>query len=425
MSVWKGSAANSIPARKRGSRSSGNSGRSTPACLKEWRRLIEQRASERGSLQNEQERNERGMQDLKGVLAAATEKEPTDMAERLQPFQKEKTLTLKNIDAAESGAGRRLQDQITVQTGILQTTGEQMLPKMSNFLRDYPEESLELRPEIDFAKDFVALRNRIETEELPRHKERFHEFLSTNLIGDMAMFKSRLERHEEAIHDRIRLVNKALKRIPFSTETFVQIVSNQNRSPEIREFLAELKNCIAGGIHPSDEDRARIFANIRKLMDKFEKDAPWTQRVTDARNWMEFGVRELTKAEEREVNYFAASSGKSGGQKARLAFTILASAIMAQYGLAGNEDSSKTFRLVVIDEAFARTDEENSRQALELFQSLGLQLIVVSPFDAKARIVEDFVDSFHLAVNPERNNSRIRRASRAEYDAAKEGAAAP
>ena len=72
----------------------------------------------------------------------------------------------------------------------------------------------------------------------------------------------------------------------------------------------------------------------------------------------------------------------------------------------------------ILNMDFARTDEANSLRALRLFQKLGLQLIVVNPFDAKGRIVEDFVDSFHLAVNPEGNNSKLRRASRAEYDAA-------
>jgi uncharacterized protein YPO0396 len=126
----------------------------------------------------------------------------------------------------------------------------------------------------------------------------------------------------------------------------------------------------------------------------------------------------LANTDKREVNYYSASSGKSGGQKAKLAFTILASAICAQYGLLGADSEADTFRLVVIDEVFARTDEANSQRALKLFQRLGLQLVVVNPFDAKGRIVEDFVDSFHLAVNPDGNNSKLRRASRAEYDAA-------
>ena len=155
-------------------------------------------------------------------------------------------------------------------------------------------------------------------------------------------------------------------------------------------------------------------------MTKFEKDDIWTLRVTDARNWLEFGVRELTYSDGREVNFYSASSGKSGGQKAKLAFTILAAAITAQYGLIGTETESETFRLVVIDEAFAKTDEPNSQRALELFKNLGLQLIVVNPFDAKGRIVEDYVDSFHLAVNPEGNNSKLRRASRAEYENARD-----
>jgi len=92
--------------------------------------------------------------------------------------------------------------------------------------------------------------------------------------------------------------------------------------------------------------------------------------------------------------------------------------------LLGADSEADTFRLVVIDEVFARTDEANSLRALKLFQQLGLQLVVVNPFDAKGRIVEDYVDSFHLAVNPDANNSKLRRASRAEYDAAVDGAEA-
>lgn len=135
-------------------------------------------------------------------------------------------------------------------------------------------------------------------------------------------------------------------------------------------------------------------------------------------------MREHADSDSRELNYYSASSGKSGGQKTKLAFTILASAISAQYGLIDNDTGGPTFRFVVIDEAFARTDEPNSERALRLFQSLGLQLLIVSPFDAKSRIVEDYVDTFHLALNPDLNNSRIRVASRADYDAARDEAVA-
>jgi uncharacterized protein YPO0396 len=224
---------------------------------------------------------------------------------------------------------------------------------------------------------------------------------------------------------RVDAVNASLRKIAFSESTHVQIVASQTRADDIGQFRAKLRACLEKGLKPDDEDRLRIFTHIRELIAQFEKDEPWAKRVTDARNWLEFGVREIADADKREVNYYSASSGKSGGQKAKLAFTILASAITAQYGLVTAESDAKTFRLVVIDEAFARTDEANSQRALELFKKLDLQLIIVSPFDAKSRIVENYVDSFHLAVNPDGNNSRLCRASRAEYEGALAGNSEP
>jgi len=313
-----------------------------------------------------------------------------------------------------------MKGQMSHQTRLINEANETMLPLMANFLRDYPEHSKNLKAEAQYAADFMALRVQIDKEELPQHKQRFEEFLGTNLIGDMAMFQSNLLEHEKVIKQRVEAVNEALVSIPFSDTTHVQITAPQTRADEIKQFRARLKECLRGGLQPSAEDRLHIFKSIRELIADFEKDPVWTRNVTDARNWFEFGVRELTDADKREVNYFSASSGKSSGQKAKLAFTILASAIAAQYGLLGANSEADTFRLVVIDEVFSTTDEANSHRALKLFQKLGLQLVVVNPFDAKGRIVEDYVDSFHLAVNPDRNNSKLRRASRAEYEAARD-----
>jgi uncharacterized protein YPO0396 len=338
----------------------------------------------------------------------------------LREYQQQAQLTIENLPAVQKQVTDRLTGQCSHQTRLINEAREAVIRPMVNFLRDYPEHTADLKAEVDYAGDFAALRDRIEREELPQHRDRFEKFLGENLIGDAAMFHSRLLEHEKGIRGRIELVNGALRRIPFTDSTYVQVVAQGTRGDEIRQFRAELKECLAGGLNPSAEDRLRIFTRIRELMTKFEKDDAWTRRVTDARNWLEFGVREHTNDGGREVNFYSGSSGKSGGQKTKLAFTILASAISAQYGLltAGAEEDA--FRLVVIDEAFARTDEANSERALKLFKELGLQLVVVNPFDAKGRLVEDYVHSFHLAVNPGGNNSKLRRASRAEYDAARE-----
>ncbi len=372
--------------------------------------------------EDQQKRNQEARSLLESTLAEQAPVIWEKYEDRLIQIQEQKLLTIFNVDAVEKQVNDHVQRAINSQGGIANTAERAMLPLMTTFLQEHNEYSTDLAAKVEFAAEFALLRVRLEKEELPKHEKRFKEFLSTNLIGDMAMFNSKLTEHEKDIRDRIDRVNESLRKIPFTASTYVQIVTTPTRAKEIGIFRAALRNCFAGALNPNDEDRTRIFENIRQLLARFDKEQDWTRQVTDARNWVEFGVKEFANADSKEMDYYSASSGKSGGQKAKLAFTILASAITAQYGLAGMGDESNSFRLVIIDEAFARTDEENSELALKLFQRLGLQLVVVGPFDAKARIVEDYVDSFHLSINPERNNSRLKRASRAEYEAQRDGA---
>jgi uncharacterized protein YPO0396 len=131
-------------------------------------------------------------------------------------------------------------------------------------------------------------------------------------------------------------------------------------------------------------------------------------------------VRELRRSDDVEVNYYAATTGKSGGQKAKLAFTILASALSAQYGLSTAPQDAPNFRLVVIDEAFSRTDESNSTRAMQLFSQLGFQLLIVGPFDAKAKLAVPFVRTIHLASNPAGNSSRLIALTREQVEAGPE-----
>lgn len=373
------------------------------------------------STEKDDETNKAETGRLAALLKPHKDFDPEPFAAELAGLQEKPKLFLKTIAAAENQVAGSINGQMSHQTRLINDAEKAMLPLMANFLTAYPEHTAHLQAEAQYSADFAALRMRIDKEELPAYKGRFQKFFSEHLIGDVAMFRTRLHEHEKAVKERVDGVNLSLATIPFTDSTHVQVVAMPTRG-EIAEFKARLNNCLRNAIQPTPEDNQFILKNIRELLSAFEKDETWTRHVTDARNWFEFGVRELTDAENREVNYYSASSGKSGGQKAKLAFTILASAISAQYGLLGADSEANTFRLVVIDEVFARTDEANSLRALRLFQKLGLQLVVVNPFDAKGRIVEDFVDSFHLAVNPDGNNSKLRRASRAEYNAAVDGA---
>jgi uncharacterized protein YPO0396 len=71
----------------------------------------------------------------------------------------------------------------------------------------------------------------------------------------------------------------------------------------------------------------------------------------------------------REHEHYADSGGKSGGQKEKLAYTVLAASLAYQFGLEWGAVRSRSFRFVVIDEAFGRGSDESAQYGLQLVRA--------------------------------------------------------
>jgi uncharacterized protein YPO0396 len=79
---------------------------------------------------------------------------------------------------------------------------------------------------------------------------------------------------------------------------------------------------------------------------------------------------------------------------------------------------SKTFRFVVIDEAFGRGSDESARFGLELFRRLNLQLLVVTPLQ-KIHIIEPYVSHVGFVHNEGGQTSKLRNLTTTQYRAEK------
>jgi len=325
-------------------------------------------------------------------------------------------LTLDNADQLSNSVQKTLQGRIGSEQGKINDASEKMIEGMSQFLNNFPEYKGTLLPGRAYADGFSSALKRIAEEDLPRHRDRFEQYLNESLVGNLLMLQRRLEDHLEAIQARIEETNQSLNRIEYGDDTYVQLRLQNRPSQEVSEFRRKLKECFEHGFASKADERLRIFERVKILLEQFQADPEGTQRVTDVRTWHTAGVQELRRSDNSEVNYFAATTGKSGGQKAKLAFTILASALSAQYGLSQSSADVPNFRLVIIDEAFSRTDESNSIRAMQLFAQLGFQLLIVGPFDAKAKLAVPFVKTIHLTSNPGGGNSRLMALTREQVE---------
>ena len=177
---------------------------------------------------------------------------------------------------------------------------------------------------------------------------------------------------------------------------------------QVKNFRGQLRDCLSTGLKREDEhSRKALYFKIRDLVERFKNEPEWTAHVADTRRWLDFGIPEKRRSDNAHVNYFESSIGKSTRTESK---TGIHDSRRARYSrntawrtIQIERDS---LRLVAVDEVFAHTDEPNSRRALDLFKSMGFQLIVIVPWEAKARVAERYVDSFHLTVESERRQLR-------------------
>ena len=102
----------------------------------------------------------------------------------------------------------------------------------------------------------------------------------------------------------------------------------------------------------------------------------------------------------REHEHYTDSGGKSGGQKEKLAYTVLAASLAYQFGIDWRNPRSRSFHFVMIDEAFGRGSDESAEFGLTLFKKMNLQLLVATPLQ-KIHVIEPFVSAVGFVHNEE------------------------
>jgi uncharacterized protein YPO0396 len=317
-------------------------------------------------------------------------------------------ITLKNVDRLWRDVLTHFQQASDSEQRRANTFMGRLLKLMQEYKDAYPAETADFDAAVESIPEFDRELARIEHDDLPKYRERFRRMRDEKVIEAIALFQADLHKYVEEIQENIADLNQSLRTIDYTPDTYIQLQTENSRDPEIREFRQLLKDCLVDvGQQRTEEAYEASFAKVRDLITRFKEEARWTAKVTDVRHWLSFAAIERYRADDSEKHYYSDSSGKSGGQKAKLAYTILASAIAFQFGLERGESKSQTFRFVVVDEAFSRSDENNSRYAMQLFKELDLQLLVVTPMTG-IHIVEPYINACHFVWNNgEGNHSQV------------------
>jgi len=339
----------------------------------------------------------------------------------------EHQLTVESSDNREQDVRTWLQARIDAEDHKLRRLSEKIIKAMASFKEAFKLETAEMDASLEAAFEYEKLLTQLNRDDLPRFVTRFKELLNVNTINEIANFSAQLARERETIKERIAHINKSLGEIDYNSGRYIVLQSQITPDAEVRDFQQELRACTEGAVTGADDAQYSEvkFLQVKAIIDRFrgreglsELDRRWTAKVTDVRNWFLFAASERWREDNSEHEHYSDSGGKSGGQKEKLAYTILAASLAYQFGLEWGAVRSRSFRFVVIDEAFGRGSDDSAQYGLKLFRQLNLQLLIVTPLQ-KIHIIEPFVSSVGFVHNEGGRASRLRNLSIEEYRAQK------
>jgi uncharacterized protein YPO0396 len=306
----------------------------------------------------------------------------------------------------------------------VQPRREALLATMQRFLIEFPEHESDLDASIDSAAGFVGLLDTLRSEDLPRFENRFRNRLNEKIVEQLGVFHANLQVHRQDILSSLARLNESLQHVEYSDGTYMRLSPRESGDIEIRNFQKLLRKTLvavdavadsnrdssksstsnAASSHSSEEQ----YRSIAKLIDRLRNESRWTDKVTDVRRWFDFAAEEIDATSERQVSYYEDSSGQSGGEKAKLAFTILAAGLLYQFDIDPLDPRDDRFHFIVVDEMFSKVDDRYAQYALDLFQRFGFQLLIVAPLDAKAKITEPYVRRYlHTLKDATTNRSTV------------------
>lgn len=288
----------------------------------------------------------------------------------------------------------RLDEELIQEGKRRETTIGTLMRLAPEYLKDFTSEGAHLQATGLAAEDASSAREdwrqrriNIESRELIRHRERLQQAMTDAIDNGIVNIKTQLEKEKLEIRDTIAGINDTLRAVIYDPThgTRIRFVAHDSASQRIGTFSRDLRQVTDDWIGSRDSSIEDRYLKTKRFIDQVKdvpENAAWRRDVLDSRRWFTFVAQEYkfhTDGSEDIINDYDGASGSSGGQKERLAMTVMAAGLAWRFGMVNQVTASKSFRILMLDEAFKNSHDDTTRALLELFKAFGFQMIFAMP----------------------------------------------
>ncbi len=223
-------------------------------------------------------------------------------------------------------------------------------------------------------------------EDLKKAKENCHlEFRES--------FLARLKENIENARIEFKNLNSALKDIYYGEDSYKFELTHNKKKESIYQMITSKNNEAGFNLWSNSfddeykEEMEDLFAKLTAYDDKGEKVLA---EYTDYRSYLDYDI--IVEKKDGTVQRFSKIYGeKSGGETQTPYYVAIAASFVQLYKL------GDTIRIIMLDEAFDKMDDNRISSMMDFFNSQNFQIILATP-PAKIEIIGEKVDTILMAM---------------------------
>lgn len=261
------------------------------------------------------------------------------------------------------------------------------------------QERFNHKHELDFLrgmegiKDYIAEKQKLEAVELVRFEESLKKAKEDCEQIFKQDFLAKMRNNIENARNEFKNLNKALQNIYYGDDSYRFIITYDKKKESLYRMITSENNHEGYSLWTSafeaeyQEEMDDLFS---KLITKDDNGDKVIQEYTDYRAYLDYDI-EIHK-KNGVVQKFSSIYGEKSGSETQVPYYVAIAASFYQLYRFGN-----SVRIMLLDEAFDKMDDERITSMVEFFNSLDLQVLMATP-PAKIEVIGERVSTILTAI---------------------------
>ena len=262
---------------------------------------------------------------------------------------------------------------------------------------------LQMRFNQEFAADFVTgltgipdyreALQKLKGVEIVRYEEKLMAAKEDCEQIFRSYFLSKMKENIEGAKNEFRSLNKALDSIYYGDDSYRFKITFDKRKEGLYKMITSDNNQEGINLWTSafeEEYREEMSDLFEKLMTKDDNGQKIVEEYTDYRSYLDYDI-EIHKRD-GSVQRFSDIYGEKSGSETQVPYYVAIAASFYQLYRYWN-----SVRIMLLDEAFDKMDDERIQSMMDFFNGLGLQVILATP-PAKIEVIGEKVGTVLTAI---------------------------